>query len=101
MISKGFLTEAHDGALKTNAIKMKIDKQEGYMTCKMCKDREGRIAHLTSECSKLTQLEYNKTYDKVAGAVHWSLCESMTAVPAYGSASHNNTNPVDRPSICR
>ena len=31
--------------------------------------------HLTSDCSKLAQLKYKKRHDKVAGMVHWSLCE--------------------------
>jgi len=30
---------------------------------------------LICKCSKLAQLEYKKRYNKVAGAVHWSLCE--------------------------
>ena len=29
-----------------------------------------------SKCSKLAHLEYKKRHDKVAGAVHWSLCET-------------------------
>jgi len=43
--------------------------------CRMCKNREETVTHIISECSKLAQLEYKKRHDKVAGAVHWSLCE--------------------------
>jgi len=65
---------AQEQALTTNSIKVKVVKQEGYVTYTICKDREESIiADLTSECSKLTQLDYKKTHDKVVGAVHWSL----------------------------
>ena len=51
---------AQDQALRINVIKVKIDKQEGDVRCRMCKDRQGTLVHLTSECSKLAQLEYKK-----------------------------------------
>jgi len=41
--------------------------------CRRCKNREKTVTHIISECSKLAQLEYKKTHDKVAGAVHWGL----------------------------
>jgi len=66
---------AKDQAFRTNVISVKIDKQEGDVRCKTYKDREETVAHLTSECSKLAQLEYKKRHDKVAGIVHWSVCE--------------------------
>ena len=73
--TKGFLTAAQDQALTTNAIKVKIDKQEGDVRCRTCNDREETVAHLTSDCINLAQLEYKKRHDKVARIVHWSLCE--------------------------
>jgi len=70
-----FLMTAQDQALRINVIKVKIDKQEGDARCRMCKDRKKTLVHLTSECSKLAQLEYKKRHDKVARIVHWSMCE--------------------------
>jgi len=67
---------AQDQALRTNAVKVKIDKQEGETTCRMCKNREETVTHTISECVKLAQLEYKKRHDKVSAAVHWSLCET-------------------------
>ena len=66
---------AQDQTLRTNIIKVKIDKWKGDVRCRMCKDRHATGAHLTSEFSKLAQLEYKKRHDKVARIVHWSLCE--------------------------
>jgi len=35
--------------------------------------QEETVMHLTSECSKMAQLEYKKRRDIVGGIVHWSL----------------------------
>jgi len=53
-----------------SSLKVRTDKQEGDVRCRMCKDREE-----SSERSKLSQLEYKKRHDRVAGIVHGSLCE--------------------------
>jgi len=39
-------------------------------------EKRQSYTYIISECSKLAQLDYNKRHDKVAGAVHWSLCET-------------------------
>jgi len=62
---------AQDQALRTNAIKVKIDKHEGKATSRMCKNREEAVTLIIRKCSKLAQLEYKKTNDEVARAVHW------------------------------
>ena len=51
-------------ALQTNAIKVKIDKQEGETMCRMCKIRKETVRHIISKCSKLAQMEYNKRTTK-------------------------------------
>jgi len=76
--TEGFLMAAQDQALRTNTIKVKIDKQEGEAMCRMCKNREETVTHIISECSKLAQLEYKKR----RGAVHWSLCETYHIKPS-------------------
>ena len=56
---------AQDQALQTNAIKVKIDKQEGEAMCSMCKNREETVTHIISDCSKLAQLEYKRDTTKL------------------------------------
>ena len=51
------------------------DNDDDDVRCRMCKDREETVAHLTSECSKLAQLEYKKRHDIVGGIPRSSLCE--------------------------
>ena len=75
---------AQDQALHTNAIKVKIDKQDGDTTCRMCKTKEETIAHIASERSKLALLEYKRRHDKVTRAGHCSLCNK------HSVCVHNN-----------
>ena len=56
---------AQDEALRTNAIKVKIDKQEGEAKCRMCKNREETVAHIISKCSKLAQLNTRRDTTKL------------------------------------
>jgi len=53
-----------------SSLKVQTDKQEGDVRCRMCKDREVIVVHLTSERHELAQLEYKKRHDRVAGIVH-------------------------------
>ena len=62
---------AQDQALRTNAMKVKIDKQDEQQ-----QRRDSHTHNKRMYSSKLAQLEYKKRHDKVAGAVHWSLCET-------------------------
>jgi len=43
--TEGFLMAAQDQALRTNAIKVKIDKQEGEAMCRMSKNRRDSHTH--------------------------------------------------------
>jgi len=40
---------AQDQTLRTNVIEVTRDKQEGDVRCRMCKDREETLVHVTSE----------------------------------------------------
>jgi hypothetical protein len=73
--TEGFLLAAQDQALRTNAIKAKIDKTINSSKCRLCKEREETVDHLVSACSKIAQTEYKARHNKVATMLHWSLCQ--------------------------
>ena len=73
--TEGLLMAAQDQALRTNNLKVHIEKQEGSPLCRMCHDKNESVGHLVSECSKLAQREYKGRHDRVATAVHWGLCQ--------------------------
>jgi len=90
---------AQDPALRTNAIIVKIDKQDGYVTCRMCNTKEETIAHIASESSKLAQLEYKGRHDKVTGAVHWSLCNKYSVHCSQQWYQHTAEPEIDEEDV--
>ena len=73
--TEGLLIAAQDQALRTNYIKHKIDKDPSSPLCRVCHAKSETIDHIISCCPKLAQSEYKKRHDKVAAAVHWSMCK--------------------------
>ena len=74
--TEGTLMAAQDQAIRTNAIKHRIDKQDVSPLCRLCGEREETMSHVVAECKKLAQKEYKKwRHDKVAQVIHWTLCK--------------------------
>ena len=71
----GFIIAAQDQALRTNAIKTKIDKTANDSKCRLCKEKEETVDHLVSACSKIAQTDYKERHKKVASMLHWNLCK--------------------------
>ena len=57
-------------AIRTNHIKARIDKTQQNSKCGLCGNRDETINHVTSECSKLAQKDYNARYDWVGKVIH-------------------------------
>ena len=44
--------------------------------CRVCGAADEAVAHIVSECSKLTQKKYKQVrHDNFAKMLHWKLCE--------------------------
>ena len=54
-----------NNAVRTNDIKVRIDKMQQNSKCRLCGDRDETINHIISECSKLAQKEYKTRHDGV------------------------------------
>ena len=74
--TEGTLMAAQDQALRTNAIRSRIDKQDISPMCRLCGEREETISHIVAECTKLAQKQYRHwRHDRVASVIHWTLCK--------------------------
>ena len=73
--TEGLITTAQDQALRTNAIKARIEKQDLSPLCRMCGAKDETTHHLVCECSKLAQIEYKQRHDNVDRIVHWNLAK--------------------------
>ena len=68
---------AQDQAVSTNYFKNKILKEEIESKCRLCKQHEETIDHLTLGCSILAKNEYLMGHDKVCSHLHYSICKSL------------------------
>jgi len=64
------IVTAQDQAISTNYFKNKILKQEIASKCRLCKQHEETIDHLTSGCPLLAKNEYLMRHDKVCTHLH-------------------------------
>ena len=87
--TEGFLIAAQDQALRTNAIKAKIDKVKEDSKCRLCKEQGETIDHLINVCSKIAQTDYKERHNKVASMLHWNLCKKYNLPVSEKWWEHN------------
>ena len=74
---------AQDQAIRTNAIKAKIDKTRDDSMCRMCSTKDETITHIIhiiTECPKLAQKENERRHDLMGKAIYWDLCRKKRFV---------------------
>ena len=71
------IVAAQDQAISTKSFKNKILKEEFESKCRLCKQHEETIDHLTSGCPILAKNDYVMIYDKVCTHLHYSICKSL------------------------
>jgi hypothetical protein len=69
--------EAQNQALSTNCFKRKILIQEIGSRCRLCKEHEGTIDHLTSGCPILAKNEYVIRHDKFCTHLNYSIYKTL------------------------
>jgi hypothetical protein len=67
---------AQDQAISTDYFKRKILKEEIESGCRLCKEYEETIDHLTSGCPIMAKNEYIR-HDKVCTYLHYSICKTL------------------------
>ena len=75
--TESLLMTAQDNAIRTNHIKVRIDKTHQNSKCRLCGDRDETINHIISECGKLAQEEYKTRLDWVGKVIHWEMCKKF------------------------
>ena len=73
--TEGLIMAAQSESLKTNAIKVNIDKTQKDPLCRLYKKNDETVNHILSECPKLAQTEYKRRHNNVAKGIHWDLCK--------------------------
>jgi hypothetical protein len=71
------IVAAQDQTLSTNYFKNKILKEETESKCRLCKQHEGTVDHLTSRCPILAKKEYLMRHDKLCTHSHYSTRKAL------------------------
>ena len=72
--TESLLIAAQNNALRTNHIKVTIDKTQQNCKCRLCGDRDETIYHIISE---LAQKEYKTRHNWVGKVIHWEMCKKF------------------------
>ena len=75
--TESLLIAAQNNAIRTNQIKVRMDKTQQNSKCRLCGDKDETINHMISECSKLTQKEYKARHDWVGKLINWKMCKKL------------------------
>ena len=79
--TESLLKATQINAIRRNYEKAKIDKTRQNSSCRLCGDRDEKINHIISECSKLA-LEPSKTkHDRVGKEINWELWKEFKFNP--------------------
>ena len=71
------LIVAQNNAIRTNHIKVRIDKTQQNRKYRLCGERDETINHIISECSKLAQKEYKTRHDWMGKVIHWEMYKKL------------------------
>ena len=75
--TESLLLSAQINAIRTNHIKVRIDKTQLNRKCRLCVDRDETVNLIISECTKLAQKECKTRHDWVVKMIHWELCKKF------------------------
>ena len=75
--TESLIIAAQNNTIRTNYIKVKIDKTQRNSECRLCGDRDETVNHVLCECSKLAQREYKTRHGWVGKEIHWELCKKL------------------------
>ena len=81
------IVAAQDQAISTNYFKNKILNEEIKSQCRLCKQYEETIDHLTSGCPILAKNEYLMRHDEVCTHLHYSICNDL-GIEATDKCTH-------------
>ena len=71
------LMATQNSAIRTNRIKVRIDKTQQNSKCRLCGDRDETFNHIINECSKLAQKGFKTRHDWVGKVIHWEICKKF------------------------
>ena len=75
--TESLIMAAQEQAIRTNAIKAKIDKTQAKSKCRLCGKADETVRPIVCECPMLAQKEYKRRHDWVGRNTHWEVCKKI------------------------
>ena len=75
--TESLIMAAQEHAIRTNAIKAKLDKTQAESKCRLCGKVDERVRHMVCECPMLAKREYKRRHDWVCRKIHWEVCRKI------------------------
>ena len=75
--TESIIVAAQDQVISKNYFKNKILKEQTESKCRLCKQHEETIDHLTSGCPILAKNEYLMRHDKFCTHLHYSIRKDL------------------------
>ena len=72
--TESLIMAAQEQAIRTNAIKAKIDKAQAESKCRLCGKVDETVRNIVCECPMLAQREYKRRHDWLGKKIHWEVC---------------------------
>ena len=93
--TESLLIVVQNNTIRTNHIKVRIDKTQQNSRCRLCGDKDETINHIISECSKLAHKEDKTRYDWVGKVIYWELCKKLKFDHLSKWYMHNSTSLLE------
>jgi hypothetical protein len=88
------IVAAQGHEISTNYFKNKTMKEETGSKCRLYKQHEETINHLTSGCSILAKNEYLMRHDKVCAHLHCLICKALGIETTNGARVQTHTHQI-------
>ena len=75
--TESILIVIQNNSIRTNQIKVRIEKTQQNRKYRLYGDRDETINHIISKCGKLAQKEYRSRHDWVGRVIHWEMCKKF------------------------
>jgi hypothetical protein len=87
------IVAVQDQAISTNHFKNKILQEKVDSKCRLCKQHEETIDHLTLGCPILAKNEYLMRQDIVVAHLHYPICKALSIETTDKWYTHTHTHP--------
>ena len=75
--TESLIRAAQNQSIRTNLVKVKIDKSQGDSLCRVRRIVDESIDHIVSGCSELVEKECKRRHDNLGKTAHWELARKF------------------------